>query len=367
MSEQTCPIILANGLRCNQHATACNGGYRVQCEICKGCVIDSRLVRSPQSVLNWEDVLGGVREMKLGTYGEPKVEFGNNGMATVSAFTEGGEKHSISSFPRTINERADKLLDGLSRKSSFFGEQVDLNATTDFPMAYARASEEFKAFISFLDESGYVRRVSSPESRDIRLSVTAKGHEACRSRQLSGGVTIFVSSTCFDLIDCRAELAAHLQELGFNVLLSDMPEYFEVSKSGHSIESCLFNIGKSNLVICLIDQRYGPTLEAFGYPGKSATDVEIAHARKLGLPIRYFIRKQAFMEHGLMRNDPAAFESQWVEAGKDKGLQRKKWFDFVNSCKNPPADQQSNNWIDQFVSSVDLKRIVAKRIQEFVN
>lgn len=367
MIEQTCPLIVVDGLRCNQPATACTDGYRVQCNICKGCVLNSRLVRSPGSALNLEVALGGVCEMKTKQYGEPKVEFDDNGLVSVSAFTEEAVRHCISKFPNTINERAAKLLEALSRKSSYFGECIELFPAIDFPMAYARTSEEFKAFVNFLDEVGYIRLGSKLDSLPILLSVTAKGHEACRSRQLSGGVTIFVSSTCFDLIDCRAELAAHLQELGFNVLLSDMPEYFEVSKSGHSIESCLFNIGKSNLVVCLIDQRYGPTLEAFGYPGKSATEVEIAHARKLGLPIRYFIRKQAFMEHGLMRNDPEEFSSQWVEAGKGRGSQRKKWFDFVTSCKNPPADQRSNNWIDQFVSSVDLKRIVAKRIQEIFN
>lgn len=116
-------------------------------------------------------------------------------------------------------------------------------------------------------------------------------------------------------------------------------------------------------MICLIDQRYGHPLDAFGYKGKSATHVEIEHARNLGLPIRYFIRKQAFVEHGLMRKDPTSFESAWVEAGYEKGTQRKRWFDFVNECKKPPSDNHSNNWFDQFDTSVDLKCMVERRIR----
>ena len=110
------------GKRRTVHAThrliesATVDGYRVRCEVRQGCLIDGRLARAPSSVLNWEDVLGAVREMKLVTYNEPKIYLDHNGRASVSAFTEDGVERRISSFPDTINERAAKLLDGLTRK-----------------------------------------------------------------------------------------------------------------------------------------------------------------------------------------------------------------------------------------------------------
>ena len=40
---------------------------------------------------------------------------------------------------------------------------------------------------------------------------------------------VFVSSTCYDLLDLRAEVEAHLQEMGLTPLLSDRPSSdFEV-------------------------------------------------------------------------------------------------------------------------------------------
>jgi len=321
-------------------------------------------VRAPSSLLNWDEALGAVRELRASTNGEPFVESCKS-RAVVSAFNEDSNRIIINSFPETIGNRATKLLAALAKQTDHFGQVHVLEAKLDFPLAYARTSEELKAFVGYLVELGLVVRTSHVTSDQVTLVLTARGHETFAANQLGGGITVFISSTCYDLVDCRAGLSSHLQSLGFRVLLSDQPELFDVPKSGHSIDSCLHNVENSDIVICLIDQRYGQPLDKYGHPGKSATQVEIEHAKKRNKIIRYFIRKQAFAEHSLMRRSPEDFKSSWVE--KTDGSQRKRWSNFVDQCKAPPDDGQSNNWLDQFESVVDLKRIVELRIRNLTS
>ena len=51
---------------------------------------------------------------------------------------------------------------------------------------------------------------------------------------------MFVSSTCYDLIDLRAELEEELRQLGLTPVMSDQPSAeFEVLPNQKSIETCL--------------------------------------------------------------------------------------------------------------------------------
>jgi len=88
---------------------------------------------------------------------------------------------------------------------------------------------------------------------------------------------IFVSSTCHDLTDLRAELAASLQKDGFTVKLSDVLESaFQVIPSATTIGSCLQNLLASDAVLFIFDRFYGQCLGG-EYGDKSATHVELEH------------------------------------------------------------------------------------------
>src|SRR4051812_27093186 len=93
---------------------------------------------------------------------------------------------------------------------------------------------------------------------------------------------IFISSTCYDLIDVRAELERELRDIGLNPLLSDrMTSDFELQPDKNSIETCLVNVAKSAAVIIILNQRYGGLLSPFGYGDISATHMEYNKAMEL--------------------------------------------------------------------------------------
>jgi hypothetical protein len=74
-------------------------------------------------------------------------------------------------------------------------------------------------------------------------------------------IGVFLSSTCYDLVDFRAELAAYPQANGFRTVLSDDPRSaFYIDPADDSIASCLNNVEAADVVVCVIDRRYDRTL-----------------------------------------------------------------------------------------------------------
>lgn len=175
--------------------------------------------------------------------------------------------------------------------------------------------------------------------------------------------TVFISSTCYDLLDARSELREFLEHNDFIVRVSDgSSSDFAVDAAVDSIESCLQNVAGSNVVICLVDQRYGGVLKDGTYEGKSATHAEILCAREKEVPVFFFIRDRAATEFSMMRRNGVGAQTEWVE--KEREESRQKWFDMVTEISALPKHDHWNNWFDPFQSVVDLKRIVLKRLTD---
>jgi len=266
--------------------------------------------------------------------------------------------------PQTVKEKADKFLTAIHRKTGYFGQQVPVKYERDYPLAYAQHKDELVALIDYLVESKLIERFSPhgpPGEYDFQFKVTAKGVEAIESRLLSPPLTVFISSTCYDLLDLHAELVDFLEPKGFIVKVSDDPYHFNVEPTENSIETCLRNVDSSDVIICIIDGRYGPPLP----PDKqlSATHAEIRRAREIKRPVYIFGRDKALSEYDLLRQNPGA-STFWVE--QHEGEQRKKWVLFVDELRSLwyAQHQGHSNWIDQFTTSVQLKKLVLKRLSE---
>lgn len=80
-------------------------------------------------------------------------------------------------FPKTLSEKIDKLLWYLSWKSKgTMGKDLSLQRASDFPLAFARSSEEFRFLISSMDEHGFFQknlRTSDSTSEYFVLSLHA--------------------------------------------------------------------------------------------------------------------------------------------------------------------------------------------------
>lgn len=170
---------------------------------------------------------------------------------------------------------------------------------------------------------------------------------------------VFVSSTVFDLIDVRAEVASQLRSMGIVPVMSDDKlSDFRVEPHEDSIETCLVNLDSCDEVILILDRRYGPKLGRAGFEDVSATHLEYRRAVERKKPIHVFVRDRTEAEHGIWKkNKKAPVALIWVQEN-DFGI-----FGILDEHKRLQAQSKKSNWCDTFTSSIDLKAAIAKRFE----
>lgn len=267
----------------------------------------------------------------------------------------------LAQCPQTPKEKADKLLLAIQRNTEFFGQNVAFQMESDYSLAYAKNSTEYLALTSYLVQRKFIDQVHDIP-KGYLLKITVDGCEAIESRFLSPAITVFISSTCYDLIDLRAELADFLEPKGFIVKVSDDPYRMDVEPTEDSIQTCLRNVETADVVICIIDGRYGPPLP----PEKkmSATHAEIRHAREREIPTYIFARDKALSDYDQLRKDENATT---LRVEKNDPEQRMRWLEFTKELQELASAQKQrhSNWVDPFRDSVQLKKLVLKRLSEF--
>jgi hypothetical protein len=173
-------------------------------------------------------------------------------------------------------------------------------------------------------------------------------------------IDVFLSSTCYDLGDLRAELADMLRRYSFLVRVSeDYESDFRVHGHMDSIASCLLNVEASDVVVCILDRRYGPSLPgSHQYGGISATHAEIRHAHSVGKPIFTFVRDKAIADYDHILRDPS-FEPKWIDKKLKDEMEKliRERQDLAVAIAAPRS-----NWFDTFKNVVDLKAMVLKRL-----
>lgn len=176
----------------------------------------------------------------------------------------------------------------------------------------------------------------------------------------SPAMKVFVSSTVFDLVDIRSELRELLIEIGIEPVMSDeKSSAFDSSLSKNSIETCLANVEASEVVIVVLDRRYGPSLGRYGFDDVSATHLEYQHARKHGKTIFFYVRDRTEGEFGTYKkNRDADIEYSWVT---DKRL-----FGLLEERRALQGNVPASNWITLFRTSADLKRSVKQQLAPVV-
>jgi len=175
---------------------------------------------------------------------------------------------------------------------------------------------------------------------------------------------VFVSSTCHDLIDMRAELHEDLRDLGVEALFSDLKESDFVVPAEpdiNSIEACLVNLRQSDVVIVILSQRYGPKLGAC-FADLSATHCEYNEARKQKKPVYFYVRDKLDADFSTWRRNGSKpeFTGAWCREDGVKGL-----FTMIDAHRQlvgPDGTASSNNWYSTFVNSVDLRADIRRRL-----
>ena len=78
--------------------------------------------------------------------------------------------------PKSILDRARKLLRVFCRKSTHFGKVLEVHAEKDYPLAYAQQPQEFMALTNLLHSRGFIKPTGTWDSfGSIAFVVTAEG------------------------------------------------------------------------------------------------------------------------------------------------------------------------------------------------
>ncbi len=97
---------------------------------------------------------------------------------------------------------------------------------------------------------------------------------------------IFISSTCYDLSQIRADINDFIFSVGFQPTLSEYNS-FPIDPDNDTLQNCLDNVKTSDILILIVGNRYGFVTDN----GKSITNTEYLYAKERGIPVYIFIFK----------------------------------------------------------------------------
>lgn len=157
--------------------------------------------------------------------------------------------------------------------------------------------------------------------------------------------TLFVSSTCYDLAQLRADLKDFAEEVGFEPILSEL-DSFPVNPSQTTIQNCLEAVRtRADLFVLVVGGRYGSMNEA----GKSITNLEYLEASARGLPKYVFVKNDILSQLPIWRANPDANFNSVVDTPK--------LFEFVSHLRD-----KGEVWVFPFATAQDITSTLRKQL-----
>ncbi|WP_321416215.1 DUF4062 domain-containing protein [uncultured Desulfobacter sp.] len=151
--------------------------------------------------------------------------------------------------------------------------------------------------------------------------------------------SVFISSTCYDLKQVRADLYDFIDSLGLEPILSEF-DTFPVNPNEDTIQNCLNVVrDKADIFVLIVGGRYGSTIDT----GISVTNLEYIEACTKGAPKYVFIMNNVLNLLKIWKDNPKGDFSSAVDTPK--------LFDFIYDLKN-----NSNVWVLPFDTAQDIKR-----------
>jgi hypothetical protein len=91
---------------------------------------------------------------------------------TVTCADQDGIEHKSSVPPQTIADKANKLLEILIKRTTFFGEIITLK-NKDYGLGYAKSEQEFRSFLDFLETQGKISQTKTMHTVGVKVSAEA--------------------------------------------------------------------------------------------------------------------------------------------------------------------------------------------------
>lgn len=110
---------------------------------------------------------------------------------------------------------------------------------------------------------------------------------------------IFISSTVEDLKDTRFHLTDIIRNLGHEPVYFEDVNFFS-NPALNTVESCLAEVRSSNILVLLVDQKFG---SKYGVDGKSVTWAEYEAAVDSGIPVFTLVRRRTMYAWDLYKGN----------------------------------------------------------------
>ncbi len=150
-------------------------------------------------------------------------------------------------------------------------------------------------------------------------------------------LTLFVSSTCYDLAQVRENISQFCDSLGVNSLVSEQGN-FPVDPSISTVENCLKVVReRADIFLLVVGGRYGSLSEA----GKSITNLEYLEAQSAQIPKYVFVKRDVLALLSVWQSNPKADFSSVADTPK--------LFEFISSLRD-----SGEVWVFPFESATDL-------------
>jgi hypothetical protein len=185
-----------------------------------------------------------------------------------------------------------------------------------------------------------------------------------------------VSSTTYDLYDVRAFVIHELEKDGHEVVCHEnatFPVHF-----GHSHDECLEAVKKCDVVVCILDRRYGGSYRGAGAPQIVDQQIEIKYQDREGLPsvelatvgasdlsitwcelITAFSAKMpvmTFARKRMLDEKETRRRNQENKEFRPAYVEKTVLFDLVDWITKQPR----SNWIASFDSIIDLRSMLLR-------
>ena len=157
-------------------------------------------------------------------------------------------------------------------------------------------------------------------------------------------LTLFVSSTCYDLAQVRENISHFCTSAGITPLVSEQGN-FPVDPSVSAIDNCLMAVReRADIFLLVVGGRYGSLNDA----GKSITNLEYLEAQVAQIPKYVFVKREVLALLPIWQANPESNFSSAVDSPK--------LFEFIASLRN-----SGEVWVFPFDSATDL--ITTLRVQ----
>jgi hypothetical protein len=168
---------------------------------------------------------------------------------------------------------------------------------------------------------------------------------------------VFISSTCYDLLEIRDSLFSFITSFGFDVVLSEKGDIF-YHPDLHTHGSCIKEIGNCQILVLIVGGRFGGNYIVD--TTKSIVNAEYLAAKELDIPVFSFIKQEVLDDHRLYqknKNEKNSIVSQIVFPSIENNLYANNIFEFINDIKCAKV----NNGFFGFQYAKDIQRLLRKQ------